>query len=341
GLRIGVIGVAEHIVDKMMPAHFSAGVYFTLGTDEVQTIVKQLRKENAVDLIVVLSHFGFPQDVKLAEETEGLDVLLSSHTHNSLNEPVVINETIIIQSGCHGAHIGKLDVEVAEGKITDYKHELIEVSEKIPPVEEVQKMIDKAIEPYRKSLNTVIGRTRTDLNRYYQLESTTDNLLLQALMNTADTEVAFSNGWRYGAPIPAGPITMNDVWNIIPTNPPVSTVYMSGREMLEMLEENLENTFSADPYNQMGGYLKRCIGLKMYVKIENPKDLRIQNLFVGEEAIDEDRQYYVAFVTVQGVPDKYGSNRRNLDINAVDALAQYITRSGTVSSELIGTVRIV
>src|SRR5699024_10591283 len=258
GLRIGVIGVAEHIVDKMMPAHFSAGVYFTLGTDEVQTIVKQLRKENAVDLIVVLSHFGFPQDVKLAEETEGLDVLLSSHTHNSLNEPVVINETIIIQSGCHGAHIGKLDVEVAEGKITDYKHELIEVSEKIPPVAEVQKMIDKAIEPYRKSLNTVIGRTRTDLNRYYRLESTIDNLLLHALMNNADTEVAFSNGWRYGAPIPAGPINMNDVWNINPTNPPVSTVYMSGREMLEMLEENLENTFSADPYNQMGGYLKRC-----------------------------------------------------------------------------------
>src|SRR5699024_5266419 len=116
---------------------------------------------------------------------------------------------------------------------------------------------------------------------------------------------------------------------------------MSGREMLEMLEEDLENTLSADPYNQMGGYLKRCIGLKMYVKIENQKGLRIQNLFVGVEAIDEDRQYYVVFVTVQGVPDKYGSNRRTLDINAVDALAQYITRSGTVSSELIGTVRIV
>lgn len=37
-LKIGVIGIAEHIVDKMMPEHFSEGIYFTLGVDEVQRI---------------------------------------------------------------------------------------------------------------------------------------------------------------------------------------------------------------------------------------------------------------------------------------------------------------
>src|SRR5699024_6670769 len=101
-LRIGIIGIAEHIVDKTMPAHFSEGVYFTLGVEELPPIIKKLREEENVDLIIVLSHFGFPQEVQLAKEVEGIDVLLSGHTHNALREPVVINDTIIIQSGCQG-----------------------------------------------------------------------------------------------------------------------------------------------------------------------------------------------------------------------------------------------
>lgn len=89
-----------------MPTHFSKGVYFTLGTDELPRIIKHLREEEQVDLIIVLSHFGFPQEVKLANEMDGIDILLSGHTHNPLKEPFIINDTIMIQSGCHGAHIG-------------------------------------------------------------------------------------------------------------------------------------------------------------------------------------------------------------------------------------------
>ncbi len=61
------------------------------------------------------------------------------------------------------------------------------------------------------------------------------------------------NLWRYGAPIPAGPIRENDLWNIIPVNPPISVAELSGQELWDMMEENLENTFSRDPYKQMGG----------------------------------------------------------------------------------------
>ncbi len=341
GLKIGVIGIAEHIVDKMMPEHFSKGLYFTTGVDEAGEIAARLKQEEQVDLTIVLSHFGFPQDVKLAGETENIDILLSGHTHNALSKPVEVNGTLIIQSGCHGAHIGRLEVEVENREITGYSHELVEVAEAFEPDEAVQGLIDDAVKHYREPLKEVIGHTKTDLHRYSQLESTADNLLLQALLDVSGADIAFSNGWRYGAPIPAGPVTVNDVWNIIPTNPPVSLVEMTGHEILEMLEENLEHTFAADPYKQMGGYLKRCLGMKMYIKIENPEGMRVQDVYVGEKRLDEKRSYAVTFVTVQGVPKKYGKNRRHLDINAVDALRDYIRKSGTVSSNLLGTVQVV
>jgi 2',3'-cyclic-nucleotide 2'-phosphodiesterase (5'-nucleotidase family) len=112
GLRIGVIGIAAVIVDKTMPPSFSKGLYFTLGNEELPGHISKLRNEEKVDLIVVLSHLGFPQDLKLAQEVKGIHVLLSSHTHNRLYKAKQVGETIIIQSGAHGSFLGQLDLEV-------------------------------------------------------------------------------------------------------------------------------------------------------------------------------------------------------------------------------------
>ena len=60
----------------------------------------------------------------------------------------------------------------------------------------------------------------------------------------------------------------------------------------------------------MGGYLKRCLGLKMFVKAENPAGTRIQSLFIGDQLVDDEKIYFVSFVTVQGVPKKYRTNRK-------------------------------
>src|SRR3546814_15290483 len=93
------------------------------------------------------------------------------------------------------------------------------------------------------------------------LSSPMDDLLLEAIAEVAGTQIAFSNGWRYGAPVPAGPITLGDLWNMVPTNPPVSLTEVTGAEIRQMIEENLERTFAAEPYDQMGGYIKRIRGV--------------------------------------------------------------------------------
>jgi len=120
-------------------------------------------------------------------------------------------------------------------------------------------------------------------------------------------------------------------------NPPVSTVELTGEEIKEMLEENLERTFSCDPYKQMGGYVKRCLGLNVYFKIENPSGHRIQKLFAGDEEVHPDRYYTAAFVTLQGVPQKYGRNRENRSERIIDALQAYLVRYNPLCAELRGS----
>ncbi len=105
-----------------------------------------------------------------------------------------------------------------------------------------------------------------------------------------------------------------------------------------MLEENLERTFAANPYEQMGGYVKRVMGLNLYFKFENPFGQRIQELFIGDEPLMKDKVYQAVFVTSQGVPQKYGKNREKLNIKAIDALREYLKENPDARADLRGSV---
>lgn len=341
GLRVGLIGIASNIIDKSMPPTFSEGIYFTLGREELPAVIDKLRTQEQVDLIILISHLGFPQDMKLMAEVQGVDLCLSGHTHNRITQPVHQGDTLIIQSGCHGSFIGRIDLELTDGKVTGYDHQMIEVESGITPDPAMTDIIERELAPFKAELDTVVGETATALNRYTMLESTMDNFLLQSLMEVSGAELAFSNGWRYGAPVIPGPVTLNDLYNIIPMNPPIGTVELTGDELLSMLEENLEKTFAADPYEQMGGYIKRSLGLTVYLKIENPAGQRIQEVFVGNEPLERSRTYHTAFVTEQGVPKKYGHNRSELDIHAVEAMKEYLAKHKPLHAELRGTYTVV
>ena len=320
GLRIAIIGLACPIVDKTMPPKFSAGLRFGIGNDTLPMWIERVRNEEGAKLVIVLSHLGFPQDVRLARETDGIDVLVSGHTHNRMREAIVENGAIIFQSGCHGSFVGRLDLCIEDGRVASHRHRLMPVDETLPEDATVAGLVDQALQPFRAGMQTIVGRTATALHRYAMLSTPMDDLLLEAIARAAGTDIAFSNGWRYGAPIPPGPVTLDDLWNIIPANPPVLTVRMTGAEIRDMLEQNLERTFAADPYEQMGGYIKRMRGITMYFKAENPAHRRIDRLFANGSPLDDAAEHVVAYVTSQGVPARYGTDRRTLPIDAVTAM---------------------
>jgi sulfur-oxidizing protein SoxB len=164
GLRISLVGLTSNIVAKTMPPSFSAGLHFTLGREELPSIIDVLRTQEKVDLVVLISHLGFPQDMKLLSEVQGIDVCMSGHTHNRLYKPVLQGKTLIIQSGCHGSFLGRLDLEIEGGRVADYRHQLIEVEANIDPDPAVADLVHQALAPYQEELSTVVGETATALN---------------------------------------------------------------------------------------------------------------------------------------------------------------------------------
>lgn len=315
-----VIGVAATIVDKTMPKNFSEGIYLTNGEKEIPQLVKKY--QNEVDLVVVNSHMGYPQDVHLAKNIQGVDVWLSAHTHNRLHKPTLINDTILIQSGSHGSFVGKITLTLKDD-IKDFKHELIELDESISNNASMLEIIDHL--DLDENSDTV-GQTLSHLHRNEVLKSSLDALLHEAIADAVNLDIVFSNGWRYGPTIMKGVITEDDVYNMIPMNPKIMRAKLKGQEIIEMLEENIERTFSSDPMAQMGGFLKRVSGLKVYFKIENPYGHRIQSIHDENGPLKSDKVYEVAYITQQGVPSKYGTDHHNTNIYAQKAIKDYLNK---------------
>ena len=55
--------------------------------------------EPQVDLVIALTHVGLEEDKALADEVEGIDLIVGGHSHTSLVEPVRVDDTRIVQAG--------------------------------------------------------------------------------------------------------------------------------------------------------------------------------------------------------------------------------------------------
>ena len=325
-VRVGIIGLACNIVDKVMPPHFSTGIRFTTGEEELSGYIEQLREKEHCDVVVLLSHLGLPQDIALLERVPGVDVCLSGHTHNRIRSPIYVGRTVVIQSGCHGSFLGMLRLGVDESGVTVQEHRLIPIDEQVTEEPKIAALVRSALSSMQED-EQIVGSTEVDLNRATMLEASADNLLLEAMRSATGAEIAFLNGWRYGAPIPKGPVTVNALYNLAPMNPEITQVDLRGDEIWQMMEENLERTFSRNPFGQMGGYVKRCGGMKIFFKAENPSGTRLQAIFIGDKALDPERVYQAAFITMQAVPEKYGSNRRDSGLRLIEAATHLLSQA--------------
>ncbi|MCQ0971944.1 5'-nucleotidase C-terminal domain-containing protein [Paracoccus sp. TK19116] len=273
---------------------------------------------------------------------DGLDVILSGHTHNRLDRPWFVNGALLIQSGCHGSFLGRLDLDLAGRQITAHRHALIAIDDSLPSDPVVDALVQNAVAETSHLHNDIVGHSAELLHRMTCLDAPMDDVLLDAIAAASETQIAFSNGWRYGAPIPPGPVTAHDLACIVPTDPPIETVHLTGAEIVEMMEQNLEATFCADPFGQRGGYVKRFRGLTLNVKLENPPMRRIEMAFGPDGGLlDQDASYRCAFITMQGVPQRFGEDRSQVGVSATEALRLWFVGFDRANPEMLGRLRVV
>ena len=298
GVKIAVIGQAFPYTPIANPRYMIPEWSFGIREKEVQRNVDKARADGA-ELVVLLSHNGFDVDRKLAARVSGIDVILTGHTHDALPVAIEENGTLLIASGSHGKFLSRLDLDVRDGKLRDYRYRLIPVlSDVIEPDPEITALVEEIRGPHKDELNRVLGRTESLLYRRGNFNGTFDDLICNALMAERDAQIALSPGFRWGATLlPGQEITVDDVYNMTAiTYPNVYRNEMSGKLLKDVLEDVADNLFNPDPYYQQGGDMVRVGGMGYRIDPLKPIGQRISDMVLLEtgEPIDPAKTYTVA-----------------------------------------------
>lgn len=337
GINIAVIGQAFPYTPIANPRYKVPNLSFGIREAVIAGNIKKARSKGA-ELVVLLSHNGFDVDRKLAGRLEGIDVILSGHTHDALPIATQVNKTLIVASGSHGKFLSRLDLDVSSGSIREFKYRLIPVlADAISPDPEMRALISDIRNPYRSVLGRTLGVTDSLLYRRGNFNGTFDDIICDALIEERDAEISLSPGFRWGATLlPGQKITSEDVYNVTSiTYPNAYRMNMTGARLKEVLEDVADNLFNPDPYYQQGGDMVRVGGIGYKIDVTKQIGSRISELtyLKNGSKLDPDRDYVVA---------GWASVREGTQGPPIyDVVSNYISRKQTISVEPNNHVKLV
>ncbi len=297
GLTIGLIGVTA-----AYQAYYELlGWHVTDPIEAVKAYARLLRPR--VDIIVVMSHLGLRSDQRMAEELEGIDVILGGHTHHVLEEPLLLSGTYICAAGKFGQYAGhiELDYDRAQRRIVELQGRVVPMTD----ASEEDSSVTELLEHYRiastAALNAEVAQLREPLRLDWYGESPLGNLLAAGIRRWTSAEIGLVNSGQLLQGLKAGRLTRGRLLEICPGPINPCRVLLSGADLLQALEESLLGEFMEKPIRGFGfrgevlGVL--CVdGLTVVTDSTRAPYERIIAVNVGEEPLNLSRDYVVGTI---------------------------------------------
>ncbi len=337
GHKVAVIGQSMPYTPIANPRWMIPNWSFGIRPEVIAAQVAKARADGA-EVVVLLSHNGFDVDQKLAAEVPGIDVVLTGHTHDAIPHAIEIGKTLLLASGSHGQFVGRVDLEITNGKVTGYATKTIPIlADVIEPDRTMAAKIEEVRAPYKNEIERVIGHTDDILYRRGNFNGTWDDVICQGMIEERDAQLAFSPGFRWGPTLlPGQDITVEDLHNQTSmTYPSVYRLEFSGQQIKDIMEDVCDNLFNKDPYFQQGGDMVRVGGMAYACAPKETIGNRISDMtmIATGEPIEMDRSYVVA-----------GWASVNEDVEGPpiwDVMESYLSRQQTVTAPATEVVKVV
>ena len=267
GVVFGIFGLMGAEADSMAPA---SGFTLEDPEDAARRCVDALREQGA-EFIICLSHSGTDEkrknseDERLAEAVEGIDLIVSGHSHTTLTEPIVVGDTYIVSAGPYCQNLGSVTLtwdETGEKSLVDYR--LVPIDETLSEDEEIAGMVEEwkglvnssYLSAYNLTYDQVLTTSSFSLplpQSGVQEENVLGNLVADAYLwaaehlaaDSPDVEtVAVTAAGMLRAPLYAGDITTAQVFDVLSLGSgedgsagyPLAAVYLTGEELRAVLE---------------------------------------------------------------------------------------------------------
>lgn len=295
GQKVGLFGITTaETKDISSPEK----VKFTDYVKAAQTMVDEFEKQG-VNKVIAVTHLGYDDnpnydnDLQLAAQVTGIDVIVGGHSHTKLDKPVVVNKdligkakdpTVIVQAYQYSEFLGTLDVEFDKnGKVVKHAGELISVNAKVADAEAKElllkyssKIDDLKNEPTGANAENALDNPRSSSNGNSVRSNETplgnlitDGMLVKAREYNKDVIMAFQNGGGIRAAINKGPITVGEVITVLPFGNTLATMKLTGAE----IKATFEISFKESP-KENGGFL-HVSGAKVQYDSSKPVGQRV------------------------------------------------------------------
>lgn len=312
--------------------------------------VGALREE--ADVIVLQSHVGNGVAERIAREVDGLDAVVGDHEAAVLEEPRVVDDTVLSFVGDEFEFLGELHLDVEAGSVAGHefrRHELAsEVEAGLDPHPEVEDLVEGFQSDLDERLGEEIGRTETELDVRERVvrrqESNFGNYVADVIREGMDADVALQNGGGIRSDTTYGPgtLTRRDIVNVLPFPNDTVTVELTGAELRDAVEHGVAAVGDLD------GRFPQVSGMHFaYDPARDPGD-RVTELRVGGEPVAGEETYAVATNDfMAGGGDGYdvlaeaevlvpAAEGQRLSVAVIDA----IVADGTIAPEVEGRITV-
>ena len=289
GVRVAVIGVTTPETSFTTNPATVSDLVFQDPAQVLPPLIEQVRTEGA-QVVILLSHLGLDADEQLAGQIGGIDVIVGGHSHTAVTTPVRINNTIIVQAKCYGVYLGVLELRIdgTTRKIVDYTTtnvlRTVVAAPQAPADAGIAEIVSRYDDQVRTEFSKVVGSSAVDLQRQDYAESNLGNLITDAMREASAADIAFQNGGGIRADLPAGDITLEKLYTLLPFDNQMVVMDLKGSQILELLEKSGERHYR----------MLQVSGLTVEYDPTQPAGSRVVQVSVGGKPLQYDSTYRVA-----------------------------------------------
>lgn len=380
GIKIGFIGLAHPDTPSLTKAEYVSGFEFRDPVVSAKEWVKFLKdgkaKEGKPDVIIALTHLDSYQDrvtsevtgnaKRLAEEVEGLNLVLSAHSHQTVNGKV--NNVPVLQAYCYGRAIGHVKIDVDKKKVavkekkavkgkalkakakpkfkTTYKVNGIETGIFESNVIKDKIIIDAKADAFYNKLQSELGPIKEEVIGQAVEEFGHDRkdkgrvTLLgrwacETMAEAAKAEIAIQNGGGLRRTMNKGNITMGDLYEIMPFDNYLVVMDLTGKDIRKAIDHGIINPNITD-----GAFS----GLNVEYDGTKPFESRITKITLSDGTpLQDDKTYRVAtndfmFTGGDGYDFKRATNV-SITIPIRDVLVEKIKKEGKITPKKVDYIK--
>lgn len=294
GMSMGVVGLTA----PWGNFYELFGLRFPDFRDVTKRLVYQL-KADGVSLVVVLSHLGLEDDRSLADEIDGIDLIIGGHSHDRLTNGEVRNGVLIAQAGEYAKAIGRVDLTLDPhaGRLISCTAKVLDVPDDVPPDGAVLNAISTAEEEVEKLMAQPIGDLAASLDQDYFRECDVGNLTADALRVRMRADIAIVSSGQFRQALESGILTLGqlDAACFSTANPWLSEV--RGDQILEALERGLEPSITKVKHPSYRGApigIPQISGMLVHYDSNALGEPRVRRVLIQGQQVEPNRLYRLA-----------------------------------------------